>query len=173
MDELEKSLRRILNQGVRAFCDQILDQIVEAYSTAIERFYADYRPYKYARTGSLFKGSDVARGDSTGIKKTGNGYQVGIIVSADYGNPYRANDAEWVFERAFSKGIHGWTRNQAIEWNARWRQQGNSFRLPVNVFHGQKRISKPSPQTLMNKSFRKISSKSHLDSLVSIVFSFK
>lgn len=169
MDELEKSLRKMLNQGVKAFCNQVLDEITEAYSSSIDRFYADYSPRSYGRTGGLFKGSDVARGESSGITPTGNGYQVGIHVSANYKSSYRA-DTEWVFNRAFSEGIHGFTRNQAIDWNRRNRDRGNSFRLPVNDAPTK---MKPAPQILMNKDFRKISSSANLDSLVSIVFSFE
>lgn len=169
MDELEKSLRKMLNRGVKAFCNQILDEITEAYSSAIDKFYADYSPRYYGRTGGLFKGSDVARGDSSGITPTGNGYQVGIHVSPNYGNPYRA-DTEWVFNRAFSEGIHGFTRNQAIDWNKRNKERGSNFKL--SVANAPVKM-KPSPQILMNKDFRKISSSAHLDSLVSIVFSFE
>lgn len=105
-----EGLKDAFNDAVEEMAHEVLWQIENIYETAIDRFYADYNPLYYSRTGAtyvassgyydLFSPQNIMGGD-------GN-WTAGIKVNSQLipSGTYRA-DPNWVFARTFNKGIHG------------------------------------------------------------------
>lgn len=164
--------RKNVFQAVRSAAQEIGDDIEQAFEDVIQAFYDDYSPTWYRRTDSLWYasssyGNGFLRRNSSDIVPTLRGdsgntisYEVGIKVSgSNYGfNPYvRFNGdrpswltPDWVFDRAFYKGIHGFS--QGSVWKHNKGMSKDSYWRPVTVPH---RMS-PTPETLMNRKFKQI-----------------
>ena len=91
------------------------------FESSIEGFYNDYTPVRYRRTYSTYLASDMYNDMNNytfNPVEGGDGAEIGLHASSsNLGNPYRAHDTEWVFKRTFEKGIHGFTRYEASEWD--------------------------------------------------------
>lgn len=115
-------LKEMFDDAVEDMAREVLWQIESFYESAIERFYDDYDPLYYDRTGmSMYGSSGYPQGNELfspqNIYKNGDMWTAGITIDPSYipGNPYRANKG-WVFERTFWKGIHGINTKQG--WGA-------------------------------------------------------
>lgn len=148
-------------------------EIEKAYESQIARFYADYTPISYERTGATWWGSSGLNNYQSWSQYLGDlQYQAGITVGSDMiqsavGDPYRAETA-WVFDRTWRLGIHGINRNtirykmKTIGRGKRKREievKWNYRQFPTNT--------RPSPKEEFTKTFNKIKQHKHLDEVFS------
>lgn len=176
LDRIRENIERRYKKAVLAVAEEVTAQIQTAYVSAVAKFYAEFTPNSYNRTFSTFTASDHYPSLNT-APPYDNGFEAGIRVGPENidGNPYRA-DKEWVFERTFVEGIHGYTRIEAQEW-ARKHAEAELYSLlifgkktPVGIITGRTLIdSAPlwgsSPKEIMDAKFAKISSKQNLNKM--------
>ncbi len=128
----------------------------------MQGWYAEYDPVEYERTESSYLGSNAFMtagwgnmlfGEQYVSGKTDDGYIAGIEVSPQYiiGEPYRAREGkDWVFERTFQQGIHGFTFDEV----KKYRKNGNkTFKKIKNV----PRKSRSSPEKKMDRLVSRLS----------------
>lgn len=115
-------LTELFNDAVEEMAREVLWEIEGFYESAIERFYDDYDPLYYDRTGmSMYGSSGYPQGNELfspqNLHQDGDVWSAGITIDPTFipGNPYRANKG-WVYERTFWKGIHGINTKQG--WGA-------------------------------------------------------
>ncbi len=148
-------------------------EIEKAYEAQIQRFYNDYSPIEYERTGATWWASSGMQDYKSWSQYLGDlQYQAGITVDAaniqaKRGHPYRAS-TPWVFNRTWHYGIHGINKNTkrykivtrgrgknkkeyVVSWDYR--------RFPTNT--------RPAPETEFIKTFNKIKQHKHLDEVFS------
>lgn len=155
---LQQKLLKKSQQILDVINEDIIFEIESHYESAISDFYNDYTPYSYNRTCYTYYGSDAYDSFYKNIKQVKGGYKVGIHVSADNipGNPYNAKNKEWVFNRTFTQGIHGYTKEELQEWETKAHEKGKGFSW--RFIAGQQEPMKPSPKKIMDdwfKDFRK------------------
>lgn len=118
-DPLEM-IKADIEQKFRMACAEMAAEmtwrIESAYESVIQSFYDDYTPKYYERTYSTYLASDKVD-DPFGFTPVDNDYITGINVDPSFinGNPYRA-EKDWVFDRTFNKGIHGFFRWEYRQW---------------------------------------------------------
>lgn len=107
---------------------EVGDKIQKAYNESVDDFYDSYQPSSYIRTLSTYKGSSAARGHRTHRKLGSMRHEAGITVDASYigGNPYTKHpkhgwdpSVDFIFNRTFFEGIHGFNRGTIIKRNKR------------------------------------------------------
>lgn len=98
------------DKALRETAREVTDDIEDAYQETIREFYDDYDPRSYVRTLETRAASDHFKGRNKPRKLGTDTYIAGIEISADNieGKPYRA-DKDWVFQRTYEEGIHGFT----------------------------------------------------------------
>lgn len=119
--ELPSEFKRRINKTVKHIKEeaslQVAKDIKHMYNSAIKDFYADYRPRSYNRTFSAFIADNLRGTDdySKIIEQHDDGFTVAFSVGDGFisGNPYRAKK-DWVFNRTFVEGIHGWTPDEVM-----------------------------------------------------------
>lgn len=165
---IEEEIDGMIQKAMKATAIELSSEIEMAWERVIDEFYAHYTPSWYDRTYSTYKASDGYSEIGSGnlvpyiknIKKNKAGdILVGITVSADYipGNPYRA-DTDWVFERTFEKGYHGYTQHEAQEWTSRHSGKDNDNRKWTT----SAKVMKPTPAYNMKVQFNKIANQKHV-----------
>ena len=110
-------------------------------------------------------------------------YEAGIIVSAKYisGSPYRA-DNEFVFNRTFEEGIHGFRNAYMGGWNNRYddttngifshisvikdKETGETIRTLHKELYRAPLVMRPTPEQLMHKAYWTLGSDRHLKELL-------
>lgn len=116
MEMIKRDLEKKYEKALKRFAEEMTYQVEAAYESVVQSFYDDYTPRYYERTYSTYLGSDKYNSpfDYTPF---GNEYEYGITVSDANipGNPYRA-DKDWVFNRTFDEGIHGFFKDELNEW---------------------------------------------------------
>ncbi len=147
-DSLKDKVNIAIQEGIKKASEKIAFDIQGNYEHFIQMFYDDYEPNSYNRTLNTFFGSDGTSLDKM-INDIKNGYIVGIAVSSDNipGDPYSA-DKDWVFDRTYYEGIHGFTPTEYKDWSNRdtvSQPMANASKIPTQM--------KPSPSVLMNKWF--------------------
>lgn len=166
-----------INTAVKKAAEEIGLKLADAYKYTAQWFYKDYdgtgnndysrslRKYSgfvgsYDRTYSLFTALEGVAGKGKyhkQIKK--NYYKCGIRVGSEFmdGDPYIGQHhaksmmgvvtAQWVFDRFFDKGIHGYT---AAEYHALNRRHNYTLNWPeINKMS-------PSPQKMMKDKYKEI-----------------
>lgn len=170
---LEKSVKKAIRAAIKDVAKEITEELHEKYRSIITEFYEHYpNPRVYNRTYSTYRATDydIAGESLAGVPaERGNGYVGGINVDAYYiwhhvgGTPYK-QPVSYVFERTFAGGIHGMTPKEA---KGRFRKGKNVFGDTVSIkINPPKAPMRPSPRTLMNKEFRKIRKRDHIDPMV-------
>lgn len=152
-----------------------------------ERTFSTYEASSgFELTDSIGSGRDISNYVNIYHKGDEMGYFGGITVSESNikGNPYKINKS-YVFERTFKYGIHGVSRTDQRLFNRRRKSKkeqfwylrnvnrGNSthyysYELSENVYMRMKRfprMTNPSPYEIMNKSFKKITTKKNISSV--------
>lgn len=162
VDKLPKRLREKFNKEAQRIIDnsikEILYQTEKKYEEVIQDFYDDYSPHIYNRTEATFEASSGYHNlySSKNIEPIKGGYKVGINVSSDNipENPYEA-DKDWVFERTFGKGIHGYTRAELVDFRnkakAKAQKEGRNFVYPWKFIDGEQDPLKPPPKQRMDE----------------------
>lgn len=161
----KKSYRNALEKTAQ----RIGREIEKAYEAQIQRFYNDYNPIVYERTGATWWASSGMQNYNSWSTYLGDlQYQAGIVIDPmniqiKRGHPYKAN-TEWVFNRTWHYGIHGInvnTRRYKIikkgkrEYEVSW----NYRQFPTNT--------RPAPETEFIKAFNKIKQHKNLDKIFS------
>lgn len=179
LSNIEKDIMKKVNKAMAATAKEIGLEIEKSYESAIDAFYADkvfYMNYPtrtnmpmYDRTYSLYKASSGYKRLKNTYRKRGNDWLVGIIVDTSLiGEPYKES-ANYVFGRAYERGIHGFTRNEVIERNRnydRWHQwqplipyvsnikPKQMFEIEFNKVTSDKNLAKVSKQIKQKYGFR-------------------
>lgn len=181
-------LVKIFESCTEDLAREVLFETQSIYESVIEQFYNDYDPLYYNRTGSSWYGSS---GSDTlfspqNLYQQGDSWVSSIIVDPSNipGNPYRA-DKDWVFERTFKKGIHGFSYKKnkgktflktngkkvfeviransyqgqsSIVSQKKFFKTGNSISIKTRTMTNMS----PAPQTIMNKEFKRLTGKRNL-----------
>jgi len=137
------NVKQQFKKATKEMAEQMTYVIERAYEGAIESFYKDYYPKWYRRTYSTYLGSNRAE-DLFGYYHRGSVYESGIYVDPMFipGKPYRA-DVDWVFDRTFSQGIHGFTLHDVQEWQdkrARLEWALSKSKVSMNEYRKYKMI---------------------------------
>ena len=166
MEEFKKSY----NIALEKTAQRIGREIEKAYESQIRRFYNDYNPIVYERTGATWWGSSGYRNYDSWSTYLGDlQYQAGITVDPmniqnAMGHPYRATTI-WVFNRTWHMGIHGINRNTK-RYKMKKKKDGKEYEVsweyrqfPTNT--------RPTPEKEFRKEFNKIKKHQHLDEVFS------
>lgn len=162
--------KKSYNNALKKTAQKIGREIEEAYESQIMRFYRDYRPIAYERTGATWWGSSGMQNYPSWSQYLGDlSYQAGITVDpaniqAKRGDPYRA-DTDWVFYRTWHYGIHGINRN-----NKRYKIKRTKGGKEYEVSWDYRRFptnTRPAPEAEFVKAFNKIKTHRHLDEVFS------
>ena len=178
-----KKIIKQYESAIKQVAEEVSFQVESAYESVIDMFYNDYTPRWYERTGSTYRASDHVD-DMSKITKVGDEYLSGIIVDSENinGNPYRA-DTDWVFERTFVRGIHGFTAHEGRRFAQKMRQrfkEGKSIHFinmaQLNTQWGNwnedmKWGNGKKPKDAMDKAFKELTKKKNLDALFQKQFS--
>ena len=161
-----KLVTESFNKAVKDTAEEISFRIESIYESAIEDFYLSYEPKSYSRTYSTFLGSNHYETPFE-YMQFGNTYFSGIQVDSGNipGDPYRAKK-NWVFDRSFYKGIHGFITVDQPKINKRKKEIG--YRIKIKNYPERMRGSRlafdpndstgkrsMSPKNLMDTRFRK------------------
>ena len=184
-NDIIKDIKSKYKRAITNALTTYTEEIQEAYKNSIQRFYAHkafkYRdrqtkkivhtnhPKRYKRTFSTFEASRMY-GKSSGYYKkiSDDTYEAGIIVSAEYisGNPYRAN-TEFVFNRTFEEGIHGYRNAYMGGVSERYDDNENGlFENKIRQVYRAPLVMNPTPERLMHKAYWTLGSDRHLKELL-------
>lgn len=171
-----EQFKKAYNLALKRTAQRIGREIEKSYEAQIQRFYEDYSPISYIRTGATWLASSGMQNYQSWSEYLGDlQYQAGITVDPTNiqdkkGDPYRA-ETQWVFNRTWHYGIHGINRNNIRskiitrgrgknkrEFEVKW----NYRKFPTNT--------RPSPETEFIKSFNKIKQHNHIDDLFSYYY---
>lgn len=105
--------------STRELADTIHTEIKMAFKSVIDDFYSSYNPKIYYRTRSTYRASNSDKLIEPEYKR--GVFYPGISIGDDFitGSPYRNShgsvDTEWVFNRTWYKGIHGFISEELKE----------------------------------------------------------
>ena len=118
LDFITKDVEKRMKVAARKAAKKVTADIQKMYKETVTEFYNHYNPSFYDRTFSTYEGSDGYGKESFDPTEVGDDYLAGIEVSPSNieGEPYEA-DKDYVFERTFVKGIHGFTPEEAESYN--------------------------------------------------------
>ncbi len=198
LDEIKKDIEKRYRKALDEFASEMSFQVEAAYESVVQSFYDDYTPRYYKRTGSTYKFSDHFNNEFE-YTPFGDEYEYGIRANTNNveGNPYRA-DKDWVFERTFGQGIHGFFRSELSEWKANRKvtlgfeysmsgsnKSAKSFKdfldskrniAPFNIKHAPRRTSiktihASTPEKAMDKAFRELTRRKNMDRIWKTIIS--
>lgn len=172
INKFKKSYRTVLEKTAQ----RIGREIEKAYESQISRFYNDYYPIVYERTGATWRASSGMQDYDSWSKYLGDlYYQAGISVGSDniqkkVGDPYKASDdyengTEWVFNRTWHYGIHGINKNTR-RFKTRKRKNGSTYVVSW-AYRQFPKNTRPAPEIEFTKAFNKIKQHKHLDEVFS------
>ena len=130
IEDIRIDIENRFNMAVADMASQVTEQIETAYEGIIQSFYDDYTPRWYDRTYSTYEASDHID-DMFKTVPIENGFEAGINVDPSFisGKPYRA-DTEWVFDRTFGKGIHGYFKWEMKQWAPQtWKNLNKKYMM--------------------------------------------
>ncbi len=166
INEFKKGYRNAMEKTAQ----RIGREIEKAYESQISRFYNDYFPIRYDRTGATWYGSSGLNDYESWSKYLGGlRYQAGITVGSDniqenFGDPYRA-DTDWVFDRTWRLGIHGINRNTK-RYKMKKLKGGKQIEVSWD-YRSFPTNTRPSPEKEFKTMFNKIKQHKHLDEVFS------
>ena len=193
-------LTELFNDAVKEMAYEALYEIENMYETAIEKFYDDYTPIYYNRTGyTMYASSGYPQFnnlfDPHNISEQGsNMWNARITIDSSYipGNPYRA-DKHWVYKRTFLRGIHGISQSQYFgkkkdkvysrgTGKDRYRSLVKTKRgyiikrNGINSFYNEGFVSSvmnnmsPTPSGVMNRQFKEFRKKRNMKAMFNRIF---
>ena len=184
IDKFKQQIMENFYNALEEMAQVISEQVQEAYTEVIDDFYnfaafpykgkygIDYTntPNSYNRTFSLYRASSGYHDLYSSVWNYGDYVEGGIEVAPEnigY-NPYRA-DTDWVFNRSFFEGIHGFYSKSKTGKNWLIKKYRNKFRKKGSKEMGFSFVAplknKPIPKEFMDKKFKKITTKKALDQL--------
>lgn len=119
--------------STRELADTIHTEIKMAFKSVIDDFYSSYNPKIYYRTHSTYRASNSDKLIEPEYKR--GVFYPGISIGDDFitGSPYRNSqgsvDTEWVFNRTWYKGIHGFIEDELKDkdyYDANYERIGKS-----------------------------------------------
>lgn len=163
LEAVRADIEKRYNDAMVKMAEEMTYQIESAYESVVQQFYNEYTPRSYDRTYSTYLGSDKYN-NLFGYTPIENGYESGIIVDSNNipGNPYRA-EKDWVFERTFSEGIHGYFKVEYEQWmnerfkKYKWSKKKTARekeRIEKMLKHAPKKSSPP--QKEMDRKFKQL-----------------
>ena len=133
---IEAAVMKRANAGLQAAAKQISAEMWDASIRSMTEFYGSYAPRMYGRSGQLMNAFDepvITTGSNeaeiTMLVKPEN---VGMYDSCVPGSGWNAS-GEWVFDRVWTKGVHGWMPYQYTpyqNWMGRVRQPAGPSVIP-------------------------------------------
>lgn len=158
--DLDDVLGIVVKKSLQEIATEVQWEIEHTYESVIDKFYAHYNPRFYDRTYATYLASSGYNNYTPKVKIEDTRFRTlaycecgievnykNILENAGYSNPYpNAEHPEEILERTF-RGIHGFSP---------WEQ--NRYGLKGNY---PKRMN-PSPNRLMNKAFKKLTTQYHL-----------
>lgn len=172
---INEATEKILRESAKIFAKDYRNQ----YRSIILDFYKDYpRPRRYDRTLETQNANSI-RENNYDYKKTfvflnPTTIQFKFSVGSDYiqGTPYRA-DTDWVFNRTYFKGIHGWTPDEVMSIPNRFlggygydSKRHDRFLNMVHKWNNVPDPMDPPPATLMDEFHINYKKASHLRELL-------
>lgn len=115
-EEIEKKIRERLPSLMEMAAYDAAFEIEGAYEKSIDKFYEYQTKGTYNRGYNLYLGSNIHDNISKGylLSNDGLSFRAGITVSSvGLGEPY-SDPADYVFEGAYSRGIHGTTETGGV-----------------------------------------------------------
>lgn len=115
--ELQKQINKQLKKAKREIGMKLLEDTRKMYLNAIDRFYSDYIPVMYKRTGASKRAINISNKNSfyKYINILPDGVRVTFSIDPSYihGSPYHdiygnTVDKEFIFDRTFRLGAHGY-----------------------------------------------------------------
>lgn len=192
----EVAVMNRLVPAVQRAAKEIGEKINEAYKTSIKQFYTSYIPSMYSRTSSLYKAARGVGGnnkywlqtDYAIFKHGAIKYRCGIKVSSEFmpsdvyyktdedgkpkehGWPNSMLTTEYIFDRSFNKGIHGFTHYNIRPKREVGKTYASKYYEGRTFVHKQSKIKVPPkvtpPRKTMSEEFQKINNKAYVDSVL-------
>ena len=167
-DEIDKKIDRAITKILNACAEKMANDCREQYEKIIDNFYADYRPHSYNRTLETKYAHNLYRNNYKSITTFIDSNTVQIIFSpgSEYieGNPYRANK-DWVYERTYIEGIHGWTPEEVLEYSsgANYGYYGKHGDFFINkMLNYMPEPMSPSPKECIDEWYKKYKTPTNL-----------
>lgn len=181
--DITQKITKDLDSAVQITSEILGRQIEKAYRDAISKFYSDRafpysriknKPLRYKRreTNNLYYGSSGRiryNKNKPMYKPIGDVYRTGIEVGAEFytnPSPYRA-DTEWVFNRAFVDGVHGFCEGDNFIWDMTVFGNRKVHNIPLRA------TAEFTPKEIMDRKFKNISDKENITKILAHAFKRK
>ena len=166
--DLLNKIKTCIRVTKREIAKQIANDLRQEYSNAIWKFYKHYKPRMYQRSFETLFANNLyrARGDYRKITKwQDDGFIIKFSVGSEFIQEPYEDDNEYVFNRTFEQGIHGWipvsstfrktiassVNSDSMDWRLRVKQP----RKPLN----------PPPKDTMDKWFERYKTERNLNKI--------
>lgn len=181
--DIISKIERDLDSAIKVTSEILGRQIEKAYRDSIAKFYSD-RAFPYSRIKNVplrykrRKTNNLYYGSSGRIKydknkpmyeSIGNAYRTGIEVGAKFytnPSPYRA-DTEWVFNRAFIDGVHGFCEGDNFIWDMTVYGNRKVHNIPLRA------TEENTPKVIMDRKFKDISSNNNITKILAHAYKRK
>lgn len=180
LEEIKAEIEKRSRKAAEEVASEVTFQVELAYEKAISKFYNDYDPERYERTLSTIKASN-RWDDIFGYTPTKDRFIAGIEVGSENipnifegpddeegHQPYR-DPTDWVFERTYEKGIHGYTILEARRYADKKRKKyvlsKRAKNRLTNYINAAPPITSPPPKEIMEKLFSKIDKQQYIDKI--------
>ena len=174
LEVIKADIEQKYDKALHEMASEMTFQIEKAYETAISKFYNEYTPKVYDRTGSTLKASD-RWDDIFGYDVKGDIFETGINVGAenipfiDGHPPYRApKGTAWVFQRTYEEGIHGYFKVEAqdsikkiMRTHVLSKRRKHKY---ASIIESAPPL-KSKPEKIMEKLFKRISSDKYMNTI--------
>lgn len=170
---VKRNIERRVKKSIECAAKEIQQTLVDKYVSIIADFYADKvfttddgiptrTPRSYNRTYNLYSGLERI------YEKTNDGVTVGISLSGNnIEYQYEANN-EWVYQRAFELGIHGFARphsNMHMESKEN-SEMGEAMAFHLGTYKHFPKLTNPPPIYYMNVEYNRLASNKNIRELL-------
>lgn len=165
-EELLKNINKCIRRTRNEVAKQVVNDIRQEYRTVIWKFYKHYKPRMYQRSYETLFASNIYRagGDYRKITTWKDGeFIVKFSVGAEYIRESYEDPTEWVFQRTFEQGIHGW-KPLTVSGIMSGKQKASEMGWRGSVTQPKRPLSPP-PKALMDKWFELYTTPSSLDKI--------
>lgn len=161
LKKIDKATTAILNKCAKKMATDCKEQ----YRSVIRLFYSGYpKPHSYDRTLETLNANNIRENNfdykkiTTRISPTAIRVVFSIGTEFIKGKPYRA-DTDWVFNRTFKEGIHGWTPEEVADYTggSNYGYYGKDGRFYMNrmmYWYDVPQPMSPTPYELMDSWYK-------------------